>query len=113
MTKVKKRTSKAAMIRLLKSNFFCEVIEIVKAWDYYLATGERDLAKEMMGKWFVAKEALKFITGNVYGFSRDGTTFSILNESNYDDRLFVGLSIVPGRKQHERKQGGEYESRGN
>jgi len=98
MSKGEKRTSKAAMRRLLKSNFFNEVIEIVKAWDYYLITGERDLAKEMMDKWFVAKEALEFITGNAYGFSRNGTTFSIVNKSNYDDRLFIGLSIVPEEK---------------
>jgi hypothetical protein len=98
MTKSERRTSKAAMKRLLKSKFFHEVIEIVKAWDYYLITGERDLAKEMMDKWFVAKEALEFITGNVYEFSRNGTTYSIVNERNYDDRLFIGLSIVPEEK---------------
>jgi len=98
MNKGEKRISKAAMKRLLKSKFFCEVIEIVKALDYYLTTGERDLAKEMMDKWFVAKKALEFITGNVYVFSRNDTTFSIVNERNHDDRLFVGLSVIPEEK---------------
>jgi len=98
MKKGERKISKAAMRRLLKSNFFNEVIGIVRALDYYLITGERDLAKEMMDKWFVAKEALKFITGNVYVFQRKGTTFSIVNKSNYDDRLFIGLSIVPEEK---------------
>jgi hypothetical protein len=98
MTKGERRTSKAAMKRLLKSNFFNEILAVVKAWDYYVATGDNALADEMTHRWLMAKEALKFITGNVYGLSRNGTTYSIVNENNYDDRLFIGLSIAPKEK---------------
>ena len=94
-----KRISKAAMKRLLGSKFFREVKEVVRAWDYYISTGEQEMANEMMHKWFMIKEALEFITGNVYGFSRDGTTYSVVNERNYDDMLFIGFSIVPKEKE--------------
>jgi len=93
MSKENKKISKAAMKRLFKSKFFHEVIEIVKAWDYYLITGERDLAKEMMDKWFIAKSALEFITGNTYNFSRNGKIFSIVNERNNDEKLLIGHSV--------------------
>jgi hypothetical protein len=85
-----KDISKAAMKRLMKSEFFHEVEEIVKAWDYYLLTNNREASKEMMHKWEIAKLALEFITGNLYGFSRNGVTYSIVNERDYEDRLIIG-----------------------
>jgi len=93
---MKEKISKAAMKRLLKSKFFEEVLEVVKAWDYYLVVGDKEAADEMMHKWFMAKLALEFITGNSYSveFSRKRETYSIVNEQNYNDRLFTGLSFV-------------------
>jgi hypothetical protein len=83
--------TKAAMKRLLKSEFFLEVQMVVKAWDYYLNAGDKELANEMMHKWEMAKLALEHITGNIYGFSRNGETYSIVNERDYGERLIVGL----------------------
>jgi len=85
-----KTLSKAAKDRLIKSKFFHEVEEIVKAWDYYLLTNNREASQEMMHKWEIAKLALEHITGNLYGFSRNGVTYSIVNERDYDDRLIIG-----------------------
>jgi len=85
--------TKAAMKRLLKSDFFHEVEAVVKAWDYYLAIEDKTSADEMMHKWHMAKSALEYITGNIYGFSRNGKTYSIVNERNYDDRLLTGNSV--------------------
>ena len=85
--------TKAAKERLLKSKFFHEVDEVVKAWDYYLSTGEKELANEMMHKWSIAKLALEHITGNVYGFSRNGETYSIVNERDRNDILLAGNSV--------------------
>ena len=86
-----KRLSKASMGRLLKSDFFREVREIVKAWDYYSRTGDRKLADEMMGKWLVAKFALKHITGNWYTFTRNGSgSYGVVNENDSEDRLING-----------------------
>ena len=82
--------TKAAMKRLLKSKFFHEVMEVVTAWDYYLAIGDRKASDEMMHKWEMAKLALEHITGNLYGFSRNGETYSIVNERDYSDRIFIG-----------------------
>lgn len=87
--------TKAAKQRLLGSKFFHEVEATVKAWDYYLQTGDREAADEMMREWKVAKLALEHITGNVYGFSRNGETYSIVNEQDDDDRLIVGESAYP------------------
>ena len=85
--------TKAAKQRLLASRFFHEVAEIVKAWDYYLHIGNREAADEMMHKWQIAKLALEHITGNLYGFSRNGETYSIVNERDYSDRLIVEKSV--------------------
>jgi hypothetical protein len=83
----------AAMKRLRKSEFFSELVMVVKAWDYYLTTGEKELANEMMHRWEMAKLALEHITGNIYGFSRNGETYSIVNERDYNDRLFIDHSV--------------------
>lgn len=91
--KSERKNSKAAMERLLKSQFFKETISTVSAWDYYLITGDKALADEMMNKWFIARLALKHITGNFYEFSCNGETYSIVNARNHDDVLFSGLSI--------------------
>jgi hypothetical protein len=88
-----KKISKAAMERLMKSKFFHEVEEVVIAWDYYLAVGDKDSSNEMMHKWEIAKLALEHITGNLYGFSRNGETYSIVNERNYDERILIGYSM--------------------
>jgi hypothetical protein len=88
-----KAISKAAMERLMKSKFFHEVEEIVKAWDYYLNEGNREASNEMFHKWEIAKLALEHITGNIYGFSRNGETYSIVNEHDYNDKLIVGESV--------------------
>ena len=80
--------TKAAMDRLVKSDFFREVCETVEAWDYYLHAKDREAADECMHKWMMAKLALKHITGKSYGFSRDGETVSIVNEADYSDTLF-------------------------
>jgi hypothetical protein len=84
--------TKAAMKRLLKSEFFHEVAEVVKAWDYYLTVGDRKSSDEMMHKWSMAKLALEHITGNIYGFSRNGETYSIVNKRDYNERLLIGAS---------------------
>ena len=93
MSKGIKKISKAAMTRLLKSEFFCEVAQTVKAWDYYITIGDKNLADEMMHKWLIAKSALEFITGNNYEFSRDGETYSIINEHNNNEKILVGCSV--------------------
>lgn len=81
--------TKAAKTRLEKSDFFHEVCDIIVAWDYYLHINDRKSADECMHKWEIAKKALEFITGELYGFSRNGETVSIVNERNYDDRIFI------------------------
>ena len=85
--------TKAAEARLRKSNFFREVVDIAGAWDYYLTIGDREAANEMMHKWEMAKLALEHITGNLYGFTRDGETYGIVNERDYNDRPITGKSI--------------------
>jgi hypothetical protein len=97
-----KTMSKAAMKRLLRSEFFHNVEELVKAWDYYLGNNRkhaeqyRKEADEMMHKWDMAKLALEYITGNIYGFSRDGTgNYGIVNERDYSDRIIVGHNDLP------------------
>lgn len=82
--------TKAVMKRLKESVFFHEVEEIIKAWDYYCRTNNPLGANECMHKWEMAKLALEHITGNLYGFSRNGDTYSIVNERDYTDRLIVG-----------------------
>ena len=84
--------TKAAMTRLKKSEFFHEVCEVVVAWDYYLHINDRAAADEMMHKWSMAKLALEHITGNLYGFSRNGETVSIVNERDYSDRIFIATA---------------------
>ena len=93
------KISKAAMKRLKKSEFFHEVENVVKAWDYYLRNGnrhdnpDRKDAEEMMHKWGMAKLALEHITGNIYGFSRDGVgNYSVVNERDYNDRIISGCN---------------------
>jgi hypothetical protein len=81
--------TKAAMTRLKQSEFFHEVCDVVVAWDYYLHIGDKKSADECTYKWSMAKKALQFITGELYGFSRNGETVSIVNERNYDDRIFI------------------------
>ena len=81
--------TKAAMKRLLKSDFYHEVYAIIKAWDYYLRIDDKETADEMMHKWSIAKLALEHITGKLYGFSRDSEGCSLVNERDYNDRLFV------------------------
>jgi len=101
MNETKKKI--AAMKRLKKSEFFHEVEETVKAWDFYLGKGygvyvekHRKEADEMMHKWGMAKLALEFITGNLYGFSRDGEgNYSVVNERDYNERIIVGHNEYP------------------
>ncbi len=81
--------TKAAMMKLKKSDFYHEVCEIVVAWDYYLHINDKVSADECMHKWDMAKKALEYITGKLYGFSRNGETVSIVNERDYDDRIFI------------------------
>jgi len=82
--------TKKTMNEFLKSEFYREVCEIIKAWDYYMKTKD-PTADEMMHKWCVAKLAIKHITGKTYGFSRDGHgNYSIVNERDYSDRLCQG-----------------------
>lgn len=81
--------TKAAMDRLIKSDFWHGVCENVVAWDYYLYTNDQESATECMHRWDVAKQALEYITGNLYGFSRNGETVSIVNERDYSDRPFI------------------------
>jgi len=101
-----KKLSKAAMNRLLRSEFFHNVDDIVKAWDYYLLVieqkrrnrleydDEKKCIDEMMHKWSVAKLALEFITGNIYDFSRDGNgNYSVVNEGDYSDRIISGSNL--------------------
>jgi len=96
------KISKAEMNRLRKSEFFHNVEEIVKAWDYYLLVieqkqnenleydYEKEAVDEMMHKWEVAKLALEFITGNLYGLSRNREVYSVVNERDYNDRIITG-----------------------
>jgi len=86
-----KKISKAAMKRLQRSKFFHEIEETVKAWDYYLIKGERENADKMLYQWNMAKLALEYITGNLYGFSRNGEgDYSVVNERDYSDRIIRG-----------------------
>jgi len=91
MKKENKKISKAAMTRLMKSDFFCEVLGTVKAWDYYVAVGDKELAGEMMSNWLMARSALEFITGNIYKLSRNGETYSVENEFNKDEKIIIGI----------------------
>ena len=84
--------TKTTKNRLLKSDFFQEVCATAVAWDYYLRIKDQDKADEMMHKWEMAKLALEYITGNLYGFSRNGETVSIVNERDYSDRIFIAKS---------------------
>lgn len=85
------KLSKAAMKRLKESEFFHEVEEVVKAWDYYCRINDIPKSNEMMHKWGMAKLALEYITGNIYGFSRDGNgNYSIVNKRDYSDRIIRG-----------------------
>jgi len=81
-----KNMSKAARKRLMKSEFWHRVKDIVTAWDYYLATGDHKSADECMREWNMAKLALEHITGELYGFTRNGETYGIVNERDYEDR---------------------------
>lgn len=81
--------TKAAMTRLMKSEFFRNTCDVVTAWDYYLSNGDQEAANEMMHKWSVAKLALEVITGKVYGFSRTDKEIRIVNVADYTDELFV------------------------
>ena len=101
--KTEKEMSKAAMKRLLKSEFFKETAETVQAWDYYLTEGNKELADEMMREWFVAKLALEHITGKSYELSRNGETFSIVNEKNRGDIIVAGHSIKPLQTANEKR----------
>ena len=85
------KITKAAMKRLMESKFFHDVEETVKAWDYYLKNNDRESADEMMYRWSMGKLALEYITGNLYGFSRDGAgNYSVVNERDYNDRIIIG-----------------------
>ena len=75
--------------KLKASEFFYEVCKTVTLWDYYLQVDNRESAKECMGKWTMAKSALEYITGEIYGFSRNSEMISIVNERNDKDILFV------------------------
>lgn len=86
------KMSKAAMQRLMGSDFYHEVYEVLQAWDYYLRANDRKEADEMMHKWGMAKLALKHITGKSYGFSRDDEGWRLVNGADYDDILMSGTS---------------------
>ncbi len=81
------------MARLKGCKFYHEVCDTVVAWDYYLHIDDRASADECMHKWAMAKLALEHITGNLYGFSRNGETVSIVNERDYNDRLFIADAL--------------------
>jgi hypothetical protein len=86
-----KKMTKASQNRLIKSEFFHEVRDVVKAWDYYLSIGDRKAADEMMYKWQIAKLALEHITGNLYSFFRDKCgTYFIFNECDHSDKIIFG-----------------------
>jgi len=98
-----KKLSKTAMNRLKNSEFFHDIENTVKAWDYYLLDVEQKRRNnleydtkpvdEMMRKWEVQKVALKYITGNLYGLSRNGDTYSVVNERDYNDRIISGSNF--------------------
>jgi hypothetical protein len=89
--------TKAEKNRLLKSKFFHELEELVKAWDFYLCVNSKEQANEMFNKWEIAKLALEHITGNLYGLSRDGYgTYSIVNERDYNERIITGKNFNGG-----------------
>jgi hypothetical protein len=84
--------TKAAMARLKKSKFFEEVQAVLKAWDYYLESGDKALVNETMQRWEMAKLALEHITGNTYVSIRGGGTYSVVNRRDHNDRLLTGIS---------------------
>lgn len=75
------------MKRFLNSEFYCEICEIAKCLDYYLAVGERDTAQEFFKKWETAKIALKFIFNKTYVFTRTDEYYGILNEADESEFL--------------------------
>jgi len=99
--------TKAAMTRLNKSEFFREVRDVIVAWDYALYSKDRETSDALMHKWEMAKLALEFITGDTYGFSRNDETISLVNERNYDDRLFVA-KVYRDKPLAEHAIGGEW-----
>lgn len=78
---------------MTKSDFWHRTLEIITAWDYYLTVGDRTSADECMREWNMAKLALEYITGELYGFTRNGETYGIVNERDYSDRPFIATSI--------------------
>ena len=93
-----RRLSKAAMQRLLKSNFFSEVISTVRALDFYKTYGPSELADRILQEWLIARSALEFITDNKYKISRNGEIYSIVNESDPNDKLYTAHSIKVGAR---------------
>lgn len=89
-----KKMSKAEMKRLEGSGFFRDLREIVKAWDYYMKTGNKECSVIMMHQWLIAKQALLHITGNIYAFSRNGEgDYCLVNEKNHNDKILVGKNF--------------------
>ena len=89
-----KNMSKAARKRLMKSEFWHRIVDIVKAWDCYLAIGDNKSADACMHEWSMAKLALEHITGESYGFTRNGKTYGIVNERDCTDCPILGITTT-------------------
>ena len=91
------KISNAAMTRLKKSDFWGEVLDTAKAWDYYLyaarhnTSAKDDVAqKEMSIRLNVIKKALKHIMGKPYEFKQTETGYMLVDPNDPNDVLLEG-----------------------
>jgi hypothetical protein len=83
-----KPMSNAAMQRLLKSDFFWALRDVIRAWDFYVAKNEDQNAFQMQCKWEMAKLALEHMTGKTYHFSRTDTHYGVVSGDGVDKLFF-------------------------
>ena len=91
------KISKAALTRLKRSDFWGEVLDVAKAWDYYLYAARNntpardDVAlNEMIIKLGVIKMALNHITGKPYTFKQTETGYMLICPKDPADILLEG-----------------------
>ena len=100
------KMSKAAMTRLKKSDFWVEVLEVTKAWDFYLHAERPDFSAKMGAAFDVAsvetsarlsviKKALTHITGKHYTFVSTDDDYMLVDPNDPTDILLEGKRYKP------------------
>lgn len=99
-------TKTSKIDRLKASKFFGEITSIAFALNYFAEQVDdesqsyekrascRGLLDENLGKWEVAKSAIKYITGKTYAFTRTDDCYGIVNEANETDWLYRRTNIA-------------------